>query len=209
MITVFSLIKFPGLQCLLLDGRMISPRDQKGASLRDITSCYTPGVEMAARSLDISSLLSEEIMNRHGCGYFYKILLSFLHHRTRSAPLFSSGKEDISLHGLRRISPQALGHPEPTFNIFIFWLTSESHNPQGSQLQWSFAFQSEKDLSLDIVANFCHLCDTRQVIWTLGTSVSISETLVCIRMAIQSCIKPCILSYRSKLRDVQGHFVSI
>lgn len=83
---------------------------------------------------------SEEIMNRHGCGYFYKILLSFLHHRTRSAPLFSSGKEDISLHGLRRISPQALGHPEPTFNIFIFRLTSESHNPQGSQLQWSFAF---------------------------------------------------------------------
>lgn len=177
MITVFSLITFPGLQCLLLGHSNDIPRRPERWAPEGhpyllhtwcVNGCPVSGCLLHRR---------KEITNRHEYSYF---CISFLNHLYRSALLFSMNEEGVSLHGLTTILSQVLGHPKPTLHNSIFprvlsgWLQGvllhkeATYGGKSLSLMWErpgFRYRPYRPPSLWHQAS--HL--------TLGTLVSISE----------------------------------
>lgn len=117
-ITVFSLIKVwhLGLQCLLLGHSNYIPRGPEKWAPEDTTMCYTL-VYMKAQCLDVSSMFSEGKKSWIGkdAAIFVKFCL-FPKLSIPAQPVCSPWGMKISLHGLIRNLPKALGHPKPTYH---------------------------------------------------------------------------------------------
>lgn len=131
----------------------------------------------------------KEIMNRQGRSYFCKILFSFLNYPSQvSLSVLHEEWKYFPTRPYRNLAPSvrsSQANISPFPRVLSDWLQEVLTYKEASNGRKTLNFRVRKVfgfwvgmLGLDVGSTICHLCGTRQVIWTPITLVSISKGLL-------------------------------